>query len=167
MMNPTNMMIKTKTIKAMIEEIMVRQNRNFYSMGLPNFRLNDAAGLAETTVLLTFRDKMLKGKTEQLLNILTGKRILGKLAFIQNFVQDLAMSSLEESMVIRYKQELVTRLQVSNSTALQVSKEAMPEIMKSMVERFSKAGVCKDSLAKLVDEGLPLHPRIDSKSKPR
>jgi hypothetical protein len=150
-------------IKAILEETLKKMSGKLFSLGLPDFHQKDAALLAESTFLQVFRYDIIKGKVEKLLGILTSKRTSEKTDIIQKVVLALSKKSIERRVVDNYKAELINKLQMNTEAASLVSRAAIPEMMRSLVERFSKEGVCKNTLAKIVDEGLPLHPHINFK----
>jgi hypothetical protein len=148
-------------IKEIIEETMLGMSGKLFALGLSRFQLNDSFSLAETTVLLVFRDKVMSGKTQELLNILNGVSAPGKIAFVQNFIQDFSKKGMEKKLVKNYRTHLAEKLQMNDLTATLIAEAAIPEILKSVIGTFSKINVCENKLAELVNEGLPLHPAID------
>jgi hypothetical protein len=144
-------------IKKIIEETMKGMSGKLFPLGLPAFRLSDAALLAEAAILFAFREKLANGKTPELVNLLNGNRSSGNIAFVQNFIQDLAKKSLERSLVSNYRMLLIDKLKMNYTLASQVSQTAMTEITKSMFELFSNIHIDEEDLVKIVDEGLPFH----------
>jgi hypothetical protein len=147
-------------IKSIVEEIMVSKSAEFFSLGLPSLHLKECAELAETIVLLTFRDKIVNGKGQDLLRLLNTGQSLGKMAFIQNALLEIARNSMERKLVDGYKIELINRLQVNSTSAASVSKAAMPGILQSIMKTFSNANINAKDLTKMIDDSLPLSPKI-------
>jgi hypothetical protein len=154
-------------IRIIIEETMAKMSRKLFSLGLPNYCLKEAAWLAGTTVLLAFMDKMATSRAHQLINLLNGGCSPGQIAFIQNFIQDLSIRFLKKNLIDDYKANLINKLQINSSAASAVSQTVIPEIMKSMLEIFSNINVDEQSLAKIIDEGLPLSTSMNVKLAPR
>jgi hypothetical protein len=131
------------------------------SYGLQKVHLKDAETLAETALLVVFRDEIKKGKTQELLNLLNGHQAQGKIAFILNFLAGLFQKSMEEKLMLAYKLELTDKLQLNSTSAEIIAQTVMPAMLKLCVEVFSKTNTNAVSLAKMVNDGLPFDSSID------
>jgi hypothetical protein len=149
-------------IKTIVEDTMDAMEEKLISYGLLKTHLKDTEALAETTLLLFFRDKIINGETQELLNILNGSQALGGMAFVHNFLLDRSKKSMEKKLKNNYKEELSEKLQMNSTSAALVSHAVMPEIVKACIQVFSTANINARRLAKMVDDGLPFHPPISS-----
>jgi hypothetical protein len=152
-------------IKEIIDETLVQMNEKLYGWGLSRYQLNDASLLAETIVLLAFRDKLINRKEEELLSILNGIGTSGKAAFIHNFVQNLSKNIIEKRLIANYKIALTERLQMNSLSATTIAQATMPEILKSLIRKFSRGNINEENLSRVINNGLPLYSSISEERK--
>lgn len=147
-------------IKQVIDEVIIQMSEKLFSCGLSRYQLNDASILAESIVLITFRDRIIKGKGNKLLSILNGLSTSGKTAFIDNFIQKLSKKIIEKQLINSYKIALIERLQMNSISASSIASEVMPDILKSIIVVFIKVRVDERTLFKIVNDGMPMHRSI-------
>jgi hypothetical protein len=147
-------------IREAVKEVVDTTGERITLYGLRPQHFADATRLAENSLILEFRDMIIKGQAKDLLDVLKIESKGQKVGFIRRKILYFKRLSLRQSVCKRYQKELEVCLLLSSASALLTADMVMLGAMAHIGHLISASNNDEESLITLIDDAFRVLPAV-------